>query len=157
MLPQMLSATEVAKVLATGPLFVRRRLVPTHPDHIPSIKVGKKRLVKIEDLQGWLERHRSTTVVLLTLVTVLLTSSCMHRVTPDIHEIQQPVYHDSGNWAAYSTNPTPSCQAVNCENLVFVARNNTAMAEAVKKLCKNHVCIGPTVAGQVFVVERHKK
>lgn len=58
MLAQMIETKEVAALLKQGSLFVQRRMNPTHPEYIPNVQIGRKRFVKIEDLQRWIDNKK---------------------------------------------------------------------------------------------------
>ncbi len=54
----MIEAQEIAALLKQGSDFVQRRMVnPKHPEYIPNAKIGRKRFVKISDLQAWIDKR----------------------------------------------------------------------------------------------------
>lgn len=56
----LIGSREVAQQLGQGHDYVQRRMNPDHPEHIPNIKIGKKRYVKPETLDAWVNARLVT-------------------------------------------------------------------------------------------------
>lgn len=50
---------QVANTLEQGLDYVQRRTSnTTHPEYIPNFQVGRKRFVRVTDLEAWIEQRR---------------------------------------------------------------------------------------------------
>jgi hypothetical protein len=55
---RMIDSRKVAEILGYGHDFVQRRMNEKHPEHIPNMRIGRKRYVSPEDLEEWVKSRR---------------------------------------------------------------------------------------------------